>query len=104
MTADDTTRADDMALADDTAPADIVAALAAATRDESLLSAGITATTRLEGDLYLDSLDVAALGAVLRDRYGTTVDLAGYVAGLDIDQIIALTVGDVAAYVDRCLR
>ncbi|MBV9446262.1 MAG: acyl carrier protein [Streptosporangiaceae bacterium] len=96
--------ADDTAPADDTALADMAGALAAATGDDSLLSAGITATTRLEGDLYLDSLDVAALGAVLRDRFGTTVDLAGYVAGLDIDQIIALTVGDIAAYVDRCLQ
>ena len=108
MTADDTAPANDMAWADGTARAADVAgitgALAAATGDESLLSAGITATTRLEGDLYLDSLDVAALGAVLRDRYGTTVDLAGYVADLDIDQIIGLTVGDIAAYVDRCLR
>ena len=108
MTADDTAPANDMAWADDTARAEDVAgiagALAAAIGDESLLSAGITATTRLEGDLHLDSLDVAALGAVLRDRYGTTVDLAGYVADLDIDQIIGLTVGDIAAYVDRCLR
>lgn len=81
---------------------DLVAALAAATGDESLLTTGISAVTRLEGDLYLDSLDLAALGALLRDRYGPTVDLVGYVAGLDIDEIIGLTVGDVTAYVNRC--
>lgn len=81
---------------------DVAAALAAATADESLLSAGISATTRLEGDLRLDSLDLAAFGALLRDRYGTAVDLVGYVAGLDIDEIIELTVGDVTRYVNRC--
>ncbi len=80
---------------------DMAEALAAATGDESLLSAGINAATRLEGDLCLDSLDLAALSALLRDRYGTAVDLTGYVAGLDIDQIIGLTVADVAAYVNR---
>jgi acyl carrier protein len=80
---------------------DLVEALAAATGDESLLSTGIDATTRLEGDLCLDSVDLAALSAALRDRYGTVVDLTRYVAGLDIDQIIGLTVGDVAAYVNR---
>jgi acyl carrier protein len=90
MTADEIT-ADDMA-----------AALAAATGDESLPSAGISAATRLECDLCLDSLDLAALGALLRDRYGTAVDLVGYVAGLDIDEIIELTVGDVTDYVNRC--
>jgi acyl carrier protein len=83
---------------------DLVEALAAATGDESLLSTGIDATTRLEGDLCLDSVDLTALSAALRDRYGTAVDLTRYVAGLDIDQIIGLTVADVAAYVTGCLR
>jgi acyl carrier protein len=84
--------------------ADMARALAAATGDDSLLNVGIDVTTTLEGDLCLDSLDLAALGAVLRDRYGTTLDLAGYLAGLDIDEIIGLTVGDVAGYVNRCLK
>jgi acyl carrier protein len=83
---------------------DVAGALAAATGDESLLSTGINAATRLEGDLHLDSLDLAALSALLRDRHGAAVDLAGYVAGLDIDQIIGLTVADVAAYVTGCLQ
>lgn len=77
-------------------------ALAAATGDESVRSARISAATRLEGDLCLDSLDLAALGALLRDRYGTAVDLVRYVAGLDIDEIIELSVGDVTDYVNRC--
>ena len=81
---------------------DLAEALATATGDESLLSIGINGATRLEGDLRLDSLELAALGALLRDRYGTAVDLTGYVAGLDIDQIIGLTVADVAAYVTGC--
>jgi acyl carrier protein len=83
---------------------DVAEAIAAATGDESLLSTGINAATRLEGDLGLDSLDLAALSALLRERHGTAVDLAGHVAGLDIDQIIGLTVADVAAYVTGCLR
>lgn len=88
----------------DLTPADLAAALAAATGDDSLLSTGIGVRTTLEGDLCFDSLDLAALGAVLRERYGTPVDLVGYVAGLDIDEIIGLTVGDVTDYVNRCLR
>ncbi|HEY2550146.1 MAG TPA: hypothetical protein VGI64_06180 [Streptosporangiaceae bacterium] len=81
---------------------DFAAALAAATGDESMLTAGITAATLLEGDLCLDSLDLAALGALLRDRYGAAVDLPGYVAGLEIDGIIGLTAGEVTDYVNRC--
>jgi acyl carrier protein len=78
-----------------------IEAIAEAIGDPALPHAGLTAATRLEADLCLDSLDLAALGAVLRERYGTSVDLPGYVAWLDIDEIIGLTVGEVAAYVNR---
>jgi acyl carrier protein len=81
-----------------------IEAIAEAIGDPALPHAGLTAATRLEADLGLDSLDLAALGAVLRDRYGTAVDLLGYVAGLDIDELIGLRVGDVAGYVNRCPR
>jgi acyl carrier protein len=91
------------ATAGDVTAGDVTEALAAATSDESLLRASVTAATLLEGHLCLDSVDLAALGAVLRDRYGPVVDLVGYVAGLDIDEIIGLTVGGVADYVNRCL-
>jgi len=62
-------------------------------------AAAITAATRLDGDLRLDSIEVAALGELLRDSCGGRVDLLGYLAGLDIDQLIGLTVADLAAYV-----
>jgi acyl carrier protein len=90
--------------AEEIIPNDLAEPLAVATGDALLLSAGISAATRLEGDLCLDSLDLAALGAVLRERYGPAVDLAGYVAGLDIDELIELTVGEVTDYVNRCRR
>jgi hypothetical protein len=83
---------------------DVVNALAKAIGEDSLLGSGLGATTLLEADLCLDSVDLAALGAVLRDRYGTGVDLVGYVASLDIDGIIALTIGDVARYVNQAAR
>lgn len=88
--------------ADDITVSDVAAAIAAATGDESLRSAVKDIATRLELDLCLDSLDLTALAAELRCRYGTAVDLCGYVCGLDIDEIIQLSVGDVADYVNRC--
>jgi acyl carrier protein len=60
----------------------------------------VTPAARLDGDLRLDSLELAALAERLRGRYGDRVDLVGYVTGLGLDQIIALTVGDVLAYLD----
>ncbi len=55
--------------------------------------------TRIEGDLFLESAELVALGEALRRRYGDAIDLVGSVAGLGIDEIIGLTVADVAAYV-----
>jgi acyl carrier protein len=51
----------------------------------------------LEGDLGLDSLDVADLAGRLRDRFG--VDLTAFLGTLDIDELIALTTGDLARHV-----
>jgi hypothetical protein len=51
----------------------------------------------LEGDLGLDSLDVADLAWRLRDRYG--FDLLGFLGTLDIDELIALTAADIARQV-----
>ena len=42
---------------------------------------------------------MAALCDLARKAYGDRVDLAAFVSGLDIDQIIGLTVGELAAQV-----
>ncbi len=79
--------------------AELAGMLLGVTGEDERWAAGITPATRLEADLRLESVELAALGGALRDRYGDGVDLLAFVAGLDIDQIIALTVGDVLAYV-----
>lgn len=55
--------------------------------------------TRLDADLLLESVELAELGDALARRYGEQVDLVGHVATLELDQIIALTIADVAVYV-----
>jgi acyl carrier protein len=73
----------------------IVEMLMAATGENAEWAAAITADSRLEEHLRLESMEVLALGESLRERYG--VDLPAYLARLDIDELIALTVGDLAA-------
>jgi len=62
--------------------------------------AGISPDARLEQDLQLESVDLVALDALLRQRYGPEVDLLGFVAELDIDEMIGLTVSDVVRRVE----
>ncbi|GGM22195.1 acyl carrier protein [Dactylosporangium sucinum] len=61
--------------------------------------AGLGPATRLDGDLFLDSLELVALSEALAARFGPGVDFAGHVAGLDFDALLTLTVADVADYV-----
>lgn len=78
---------------------ELIGMLRDATGEDERWAAAVTAASRLEGDLGLDSLELTALGARLRQAYGDEADLPGYVAELEIDQLIGLTVGDLAAYV-----
>jgi acyl carrier protein len=55
--------------------------------------------TRMGDDLELESIDLVTLAGHLEERYGARVNLAEFLAGLDIDSIIALTVGDVVRHV-----
>jgi acyl carrier protein len=59
----------------------------------------VTADSRLEADLGLDSLAVAELAATLRARFGNRVDLAGHLAELELDELIELTAGRLADFV-----
>jgi acyl carrier protein len=78
--------------------AEMIAMLVTVTGEDPRWAGEITSATRLEADLYLDSLEMAALSELARDCYQT--DLAAFVSGLDIDQIIGLTVGDLVAQVE----
>ena len=59
----------------------------------------ITFDTTFRDDLDLESIDLVAFGALLGERYGERVNFAEFVADLELDEIIALTVGDLVEYV-----
>ena len=45
----------------------------------------------------------ADLGEALISRYGDQVDFAAWIAGMDVDQIIDLTVGQLVDHIMACL-
>ncbi len=77
----------------DAVATELAAMLTAVTGERS----PIVASTRLEQDLRLESIEVAALAERVHERWG--VDLAAFYAGLELDEIISLTVGDLAFHV-----
>ena len=83
--------------------ADITECLVAVIGDEFLVDIDITRETTFSRDIELESIEFVALAERLRQRYGGRVDFTSFIAGLTIDEILALTVGDLAAYITRSL-
>ena len=83
--------------------AEVIAIITQATSEDEAWANAMTASCRLEGDLWLDSVELAALAGLLQSAYGNEVDLAAFLTALEIDQLIGLTVGDLVGYIAGCL-
>jgi acyl carrier protein len=59
----------------------------------------ITPDTLFGEDLEMESIDLVALGGLLTERYGDRVNFAEFIAGLDLDEIIDLSVGRLTDYI-----
>lgn len=84
--------------------ADVAGMLRALLEDYGLDDAEIGRETTFHDDLELESIDLVALAGSLRERYGDRVNFAAFVADLELDEIIALTVGQLADFVVASLR
>ncbi|MGO1056858.1 phosphopantetheine-binding protein [Crossiella sp. CA198] len=59
----------------------------------------VTMDSTFHDDLELESIDLVALAGQLEERYGARVNFAEFIAELELDEIIALTVGQLVDYV-----
>ncbi|UCM91765.1 acyl carrier protein [Streptomyces marincola] len=55
--------------------------------------------TSLGDDLMLESIDMVALSERLEERYGERVNFAEMIAGMELDELIELTVGRLVDHV-----
>jgi acyl carrier protein len=65
--------------------------------------ARVTRTTSFDADLGLESDQLVTLGRRLFEAYGPDVDVPAWFGELDIDDLVALTAGDVTDFVVWCL-
>jgi acyl carrier protein len=82
---------------------DVVAMLAEVLGEDFLLDTEITPATSFSDDLALESIEFVALSEKLQARYGTRVNLVSFVADMDIDGIMAITVGQLVGYIESQL-
>lgn len=71
--------------------------------EDYLLGLEIGMDTSFGDDLAVESVEFVALAEKLQERYGEQVDFAAFLAGMELDEIIGLTVGQVVGYVAGCL-
>ena len=70
--------------------------------DELLIAGPITQATSFNADLELESIEFVALAEKLQQRFGNQVDFVGWISKKELDQIIALTVGDLVGFIASC--
>ncbi|QXQ15253.1 hypothetical protein [Skermania piniformis] len=70
--------------------------------DEILFTGPIAMQTTFNGDLELESIEFVALAEKLQNHYGSAVDFVGWISTKELDEIIALTVGDLVEMIASC--
>jgi acyl carrier protein len=67
--------------------------------EEYVQALEIDMDTSFHEDLDIESIEFVALGEALTGRYGDRVDLAGWIASMDVDEIIDMKVGRLVEYI-----
>ncbi|MGK4591984.1 acyl carrier protein [Amycolatopsis sp. w19] len=83
----------------ETVLADLTVMLRELLEEYGLDDAEIGRDTKFHDDLELESIDLVTLSGRLRDHYGDKVNFAEFIAERELDEIIALTVGELVDHV-----
>jgi acyl carrier protein len=81
--------------------AEVAAVIAEVIGTEDLEGIEIGSDTSFQEDLEVESIEFVALSEKLIARYGVEVDFVAWMASMELDEIIALTVGDLVDFVAR---
>ncbi len=70
--------------------------------EDFVLDEPIAMDTSFSDDLELESIEFVALAEKLQQHYGAGVDFVGWISKKELDQIIALTVGELVEFIASC--
>ena len=71
--------------------------------EEYVADLDIGPDTSFSDDLEMESIEFVALAEALQLRFGERVDFVAWLAELELDDLIDMTVGRVAAFIEDCL-
>lgn len=71
--------------------------------EDWIMDMDIDASTSFNDDLELESIEFVALAEKLQTLFGQDIRFVDWLSGKTLEQIIYLTVGDVANFVDNAM-
>ena len=83
--------------------AEVTTLIAEVVGEEYLLAVEIDADTSFNEDLELESIEFVALAERLTETYGERVDFVAWLAEKELDELIAMTVGELVTFVHESL-
>lgn len=63
----------------------------------------IDAETRFNDDLELESIEFVKIADALQAHYGPRIDMLDWLSGKSVHELISLSVGELAAYIDQAV-
>ncbi len=87
----------------DSVLADVSAMLVDIVGEDYLLDLEIGMDTSFNDDLELESIEFVTLAEKLTERYGEEVDFVAWLAAMELDDLIAMTVGELVTFVASSL-
>ena len=81
----------------------VVALITDVIGDEYASGLDIGMDTTFQEDLELESIEFTALAERLMETYGDQVDFMSWLADMDVDAIIAMTVGELVSFITTSL-
>ena len=84
--------------------ADITGMLRTLLEEYGFDDAEITRETTFHHDLELESIDLVTLSGQLREHFGDQINFAEFIADLELEQIIELTIGELVDFVVESLE
>jgi len=82
---------------------DVVGMLVEVIGEDFLLEVEVTSETSFSDDLAVESIEFVALAEKLRERYGDKVDFVAFIGQLELEEIMAMTVGRLVTHIHTCL-
>jgi len=59
----------------------------------------ITKESTFSKDLEMDSIEIVAFAEKVKGKFGNEIDFAGWLSGMDLDQLVNLCLNDIINYI-----